>query len=398
MSAPAASAPVTQLLAQARAGDPEALDRAYAAVYQELKGIAPVVACGGQMRTTVCVGWENRAVISPHVGDQGAVRSQAVFAAVAAGMQQLYGVHAERILCDRHPAFSTNTWVRGQRLAVEAVQHHLAHASALAGERAIEAPALIFAWDGVGLGERGVLWGGETLYGLPGSWRRVGSFRTFRLVGGDAVAHEPWRSAAAICWQLGMEFGEHRPEFEIVRHAWERGINVHESCAVGRLFDAAAVLSGLLERASYDGQAPATLEAHTRNRVPRIVLPIDQESADTWSVDWGPLFRALVCQGGTLAERADLFHSSLAGSILDQAFAARRRLPVKQVGLTGGVFQNRRLTEEATQLLEANGFEVLLHECVPPNDGGLSYGQVVEALALEESRARTTEAAEAYDA
>lgn len=379
---------------------PVRLGRGTAPLKLELPGSLekPVIASGGQMRTTVCVAWGNRAVVSPHIGDQGTVRSQAVFEEVAEGMQQLYGARATRVLSDQHPAFSTNAWARRQRLSLETVQHHHAHASALAGERALEVPALIFAWDGMGLGERGVLWGGEALYGLPGSWRRVGSFRPFRLVGGDVVSHEPWRSAAAICWQLGMTFGKHRPEFEMVRHAWERGINVHESCAVGRLFDAAAALLGVLETASYDGQAPAMLEAHTRTPVPRIALPIDWESTASWSVDWGPLFRALVCHGGSVAERADLFHSSLAGSILDQAFAMRRRLPLKQVGLTGGVFQNRRLTEEAVQLLGANGFEVLLHERVPPNDGGLSYGQIVEALGREQARKQMAETVEAHDA
>ena len=359
---------------------------------------APVLACGGHMRTTVAVGWRDRVVISPHVGDQGSVRSARVFDSVAEGLQQLYGVRAARIVCDTHPGFSTNTWARRQKLPIETVQHHHAHASALAGEYALESPALMFAWDGVGLGEEGVLWGGEALYGMPGQWRRLGSFRPLKLAGGDIVAHEPWRSAAAICWQLGMPFRTRRPEYEMVRHAWERRVNVHESCAVGRLFDAAAVLLGLLEIASYDGQAPAMLEAHTRSPVPAFALPIDQDSADFWSVDWAPLFRALVSHGGSIEERADFFHSSLAASILDQAFAARRRLPVTRVGLTGGVFQNRRLTEEAVELLEANGFEVLLHGRVPPNDGGLSYGQIVEVQGRQRSSARLPDVAEVTDA
>lgn len=359
---------------------------------------APVVACGGQMRTTVCVGSGNRATISPHIGDQGTPRSAAVFESVAEGMQQLYGVRATRVLGDRHPAFSTNAWARTQNLPLETVQHHHAHASALAGEHALEEPVLIFAWDGMGMGERGALWGGETLYGSPGSWRRVGTFRPLRLVGGDVVSREPWRSAAAVCWQLGMAYGKHRPEFETVRHAWERGINVHESSAVGRLFDAAAALLGLTENASHDGQAPAMLEAHAQAPVPCTALPIDQESTGVWSVDWGPLFRALASGGGSVAERADLFHSTLAASILDQAFAMRRRAPLERVGLTGGVFQNRRLTEEAAGLLEANGFRVLLHERVPPNDGGLSFGQVVESLGREEARRRSAERVETADA
>ena len=269
------------------------------------------------------------------------------------------------------------------------MQHHHAHASALLGEHGVTAPTLVFAWDGVGLGEDGSLWGGEALYGAPGRWRRVGSFRPLVLAGGDAVAHEPWRSAAAVCWQLGLDWGRPRPEFALLRHAWDRRINTHESSAVGRLFDAAAVLTGVIETASYDGQAPAMLEAFACAPTARVALPIIEAREDEpWTVDWAPLFHALIAHRGSMTERADLFHSSLAGSLLEQARCARRRWPVTHVGFTGGVFQNRRLTEEAMTLLEEDGFEVLLHERVPPNDGGLSYGQLVEVAGRQAGRTR----------
>jgi hydrogenase maturation protein HypF len=344
---------------------------------------APVLACGGQMRTTVALGWGNSAVVSPHVGDLGSLRAAKVFESVADGLEQLYGVRPEQTLCDAHPGFSIHAWARRRGRLVTRVHHHHAHASALLGEHGVMSPTLVFAWDGMGLGEDDTLWGGETLYGSPGCWRRLGSFRPLVLVGGDAVSREPWRSAAAVCWDMGIPWGSHRSEAALVRHAWERRINAHQSSAVGRLFDAAAALLGLIDTASYDGQAPAMLEAVTRapsnHPVP---MPITHPQSSMWTVDWGPLMRALIAPLGagpaSVSERADLFHSSLAASVLDQARAARLLVPVGRVGLTGGVFQNRRLTEEAVALLRADGFDVLLHERVPPNDGGLSYGQVVE--------------------
>lgn len=344
----------------------------------------PVLACGGQMRVTVALGWRDRAVVSPHIGDQGSPRSAKVFESVADGLQQLYGAPAARTVCDAHPGFSANAWARRQKRPVEAVQHHHAHASSLFGEHSLSSPTLVFAWDGVGLGEDGRLWGGETLYGVPGQWRRLGSFRPLLLVGGDVVAHAPWRSAAAVCWQLGIPWGGHRPEFQVVRHAWERRINTHESSAVGRLFDAAAALVGVIETASYDGQAPAMLESLAAAPGLRIALPIvEMSDAGLWMIDWEPLFRTLIEHGGSMQQRSELFHSSLAGSLLDQARIARSRWAVTCVGLTGGVFQNRRLTEDAMSLLRDDGFTVLIHERVPPNDGGLSYGQLVEAAALQ---------------
>lgn len=342
----------------------------------------PALACGGQMRATVALGWRDRVVVSPHVGDQGSPRSARVFQSVAEGLQQLYCVRAEHIACDAHPGFSASAWARHQQRPIELVQHHYAHASALMGEHGLSTPSLIFAWDGVGFGEDGRLWGGETLYGAPGRWVRIGTFRSLALAGGDAVAHEPWRSAAAVCWALGIAWGAHRPEYQLVRHAWERRINTHESSAVGRLFDAAAALIGVIELGSYDGQAPAMLEALTQGRTDAVRLPITHRTETApWTVDWEPLFRALIACGENSAAAADLFHASLAGSILDQARAARERCSFRYVGFTGGVFQNRRLTEQATDLLIRDGFEVLLHERVPPNDGGLSFGQLVELAA-----------------
>lgn len=342
----------------------------------------PVLACGGQMRTTVALGHGDRAVVSPHIGDLGSVRSAKVFESVANGLEQLYGVRCLQTVCDSHPGFSSYAWARRRGQPINLVQHHYAHASALLGEHAVTSPVLVFAWDGVGLGEEGRLWGGEALYGCPGCWRRLGSFRPLRLVGGDAVSYQPWRSAAAVCWALGTNWRAHRPEWKVVRHAWDRRINAHDSSAVGRLFDAAAALLGLAETTTYDGEAPALLEAATRGSVAQHVsLPLVQEDPRIWTVDWEPLMRALIAAAAaraSVAECADLFHSSLARSLLDQARVARRRLTVETVGLTGGVFQNRRLTEEAVALLCADGFDVLLHERVPPNDGGLSFGQVVE--------------------
>lgn len=341
------------------------------------------LACGGQMRVTVALGWEHRAVISPHVGDMGSVRSSRVFAAVAEGLQQLYAVPAKRIACDAHPGFTTRTWARRSGQPVSLVHHHCAHASALAGEHGVAGNVLVFTWDGVGLGMDGGVWGGEALHGGPGRWRRVGCFRPLRLVGGDAVSYQPWRSGASVCWALGLDWQPGGADVALVRHAWERSINAHESGAVGRLFDAAAAILGLLETASYDGQAPAMLEALTRGPGRRVALPVT-ESDDGWTVDWEPLMRELMESPRSLAERAESFHSSLAASILDQAQMARTRFGCTRIGLTGGVFQNRRLTEEAVELLRGAGFDVLLHERVPPNDGGLSYGQLVERAAQDQ--------------
>ena len=47
--------------------------------------------------------------------------------------------------------------------------------------------------------------------------------------------------------------------------------------------------------------------------------------------------------------------------------------------LSGGVFQNARLTEVVDEGLRERGLDVLIHQVVPPNDGGISIGQAAIA-------------------
>jgi hydrogenase maturation protein HypF len=340
----------------------------------------PVLACGGQFKTTVALAFDDRIVVSPHIGDMGNVRSMRVFEQVASGLQSLFGVGARHIVHDAHPDFTSTRWTSRQGLPSTAIQHHFAHASALAGEHGRTAPMLVFAWDGLGFGDDCTLWGGETLFGSPGRWRRGGTFRPFRLVGGDRLALEPWRSACSICWEIGIDWGRHRPEFADIRRVWEAGSGTHRTTAVGRLFDAAAALLGLAEAASYDGHAPALVESAAGALPDGSPLPV-LGHGDIRIIDWAPLVPALLDAGTPAGERAAAFHAALAATILAEARHRRAVDGTISVGLTGGVFQNRRLTERAAVLLESDGFEILLHERVPSNDGGLSFGQAVEFAA-----------------
>lgn len=344
----------------------------------------PVLACGGQFKATLALAFDDWIVVSPHIGDMGSVRSVRVFEQAASGLQSLFGVTARHIVHDAHPDFTSTRWTSRQGLGSTPIQHHAAHASALAGEHGRKAPMLVFAWDGLGFGEDGTLWGGETLMGVPGNWQRVGTFRPIRVIGGDRVALEPWRSACSVCWETGIDWGSHRPEFAVIRRAWEVRSGTQQTSAVGRLFDAAAALLGLVETASYDGHAPALVESVADVLPEALPLPIRDDSG-LRTIDWAPLVRALLNSGKSISERAAEFHATLAATILAEAQYRRGTDGTISVGLTGGVFQNRRLTEHTAALLKSDGFEILLHERVPPNDGGLSFGQAVEFAARSAS-------------
>jgi hydrogenase maturation protein HypF len=310
-----------------------------------------------------------------------APRSVALLEQVAADLQALYGVRAEEVTCDAHPHYATTRLAARLGLPVRRVFHHRAHASALAGEFNRPGTWLIFTWDGAGFGEDGTIWGGEALFGRPGSWQRVGSLRPFSMLGGERAAREPWRSALSVCWEAGAFWRDCPHDTDLLRHAWERGLNCPRTTSAGRLFDAAAALLGLSMHASFEAQAAMAVEAAAVGDPTAIPLPLEQ-CENVWRSDWRPLLDHLQDERLCVGERAASFHATLAGVVLDQLRIVHALSGVAQVGLTGGVFQNRLLCERVTSLVEKEGFPVFVSERVPCNDAGLSFGQLVEAGAL----------------
>lgn len=348
----------------------------------------PVLAVGGQGKVTVAIGIGGQAIVSPHIGDLDTPRGLDQLARLAADLPRLYRAEPAVIACDLHPGYGSARWARRQRLPVLAVQHHAAHASALAAEHPDVARWLVFAWDGVGFGDDATLWGGEALLGAPGAWRRVASFRPFRPPGGDLAAHAPWRSAAGLLWESGRDF-QPPPRVmdgEMIRKAWQAHLNAPATSAVGRLFDAAAALLGIADETSFEGQAAMRLEhlaaSHRHEPHPSpVTLPLVTDTQGLPRCDWQPLLAALTDEDQSRAERALLFHLTLAEALVAQVRDVHTGHAFEAVGLTGGVFQNRVLAKLAIERLGALGYRVELPRLTPAGDGGLSLGQVVEAAA-----------------
>jgi hydrogenase maturation protein HypF len=338
----------------------------------------PALAVGGHMKNTVALAWRNRVVVSPHIGDMGTARSVAVFEQTIADLQSLYDVRATVVLCDAHPGYATTQWAEDCGLPVHRVLHHHAHAAAVCGLEPDGAPWLVFTWDGVGYGQDGTLWGGEALLGRPGAWRRIASLRPFHLPGGERAGREPWRSAAALCWEAGSDWPQLPAGAVVLRQAWQRRLNSPQTSAAGRLFDAAAALTGLCREASFEGQGPMLLEAACEGDGVPVELPLQRNAAGMWITDWAPLLPVLLDTARPVAVRAACFHASLAHALHQQARCARDEHGVDRIAVAGGVFQNRILTEAAITLLEHDGFTVVYPEHIPVNDAGLSLGQVIE--------------------
>ena len=341
----------------------------------------PVLAVGAHMKNTITLAWKNRAIISPHIGEMDTVRSLRVFENTVNDLQKLYDVKVEGIICDAHPGYSTTRWAKKQKLPVQQVLHHHAHASAAYYECRTEKPVIVFTWDGVGYGEDGTLWGGEMFLGKPGQWQRVASMREFYLPGGDKAGRQPWRSAAALCWQAGLACENIPQKDRLLKQAWQKKINAPQSRSVGRLFDAAAALTGVCSEASFEGQGPMLFEAlcGKANEGFNDRVALESEVINNLLItDWQPLIAVMLDSSLTIKTRALLFHHSLAHNIWQQAIIMREKYGVNTVSFSGGVFQNRVLTEKAMALLSDDGFDVCLPELIPVNDAGISFGQVME--------------------
>ena len=342
----------------------------------------PLLAAGGHMKGALALSWDDRVVVSPHIGEMDSPRSLAVFEQVARDLQELYGVEAEGIVCDAHPGYTTHQWARRQStLPVETVWHHETHASAVAAEFAVPGQWLMFAWDGVGLGEDGTLWGGEALLGTAGDWQRVCRLRPFRLPGGERAGREPWRSAAALHWECGRHWDKCPDEGGLAEAGWHHGLNAPVTSAAGRLFDAASALICGLHHTSFEAQGPMQLETLSQHVRHPVYLPLGRGADNILQSDWEPLLDVIADESRDPAERAEIFHASLAQAIVQQACRVRHQHDIDHVGLCGGVFQNRVLTEQAVDALQRRGFKVYLPEKLPVNDAALCYGQAAHIAA-----------------
>jgi len=352
----------------------------------------PVLAVGGHLKNTVALAWQDRVIISAHIGDLTHPRSLALFEQQINDLQSLYQVNASTVICDAHPDYASSRWAMDSNKTVIKVLHHHAHAAALAGEHMDISRWLVFTWDGVGLGEDNALWGGEALLGSAGNWQRLASFRPFHIPAANQAAREPWRCAATLLWESGREWPDCPHDSTLLRHAWQRRLNSPVNTSVGRLFDAAAALLGLVDTCSYEAQAAMQLEAmatshnepaHHNTITP---LPGNTNIQGIYESDWAPLLPQLLNQKLSVTARALLFHKTLACTLLDQALTLRKHHGDFTIGLSGGVFQNGYLTELTMTLLMQHGFEVKIAEKLPVNDAGLCFGQIIEALVVMDSR------------
>ena len=348
------------------------------------RSLKPSLAVGAQMKSTFCLGSGRRAYLSQHLGDLEHLETLEYFERVVKHLTRLYGIEPEYLCCDSHPDILSSRWAEQQGLPVVKVQHHHAHLAAALAEHGLEL-ALGIILDGTGYGDDGTVWGGEILRGGYSSFERVAFLKPVPLAGGDIAVREPWRLALAHLWAADIPWdprlacvqaaGE---GLSLFRKQLEKSLNTIPTSSVGRLFDAVAALCGLKQEVAYEAEAAILLE--------HLADPGEGGAyrfGEPW--DMGLLMAEIVHDLGRDLGPSRIsmkFHRGLARHLASLAARHHQGLPVV---LSGGVFQNTLLTELLLQQLEQRTMTAYIHRLVPPNDGGLSLGQLMVGAARMET-------------
>ena len=358
--------------------------------------VRPALAVGGDLKNALCVGEGDQAWLGPHIGDMGDLTTLEAAERAEGHIRRLSGVTPELVAADRHPGYHSARWAR--RRAAELprrtpvfVQHHHAHIASAMAEHGLDGstPVIGVAFDGTGYGEDGTVWGGEILLADYTGHRRYAHLSPAPLPGGDAGVANPCRLALARLWAAGVRWDADLPcvaacsatELTLLERQLTCGAACVATSSMGRLFDAVSSLVGVCHRAGYEAQAALELEAAAASA----------RDADTSAYAFGissgmcdpaPVLGALVAdlrRGTPVPVLAARFHRGVARAVLEICRQVRRDTDLATVALSGGVFANALLEEECTRLLAEDGFTVLRHGEVPPNDGGLALGQLVVA-------------------
>ncbi len=369
-----------------------------------------VLACGAELKSTFCLARGGRAWVGHHIGDLQNLETLEAFEAGVEHFERLFAVAPAVVAHDLHPDYLSTTYALA-REGVEhvAVQHHHAHLAACLAEHGERGPAVGAIFDGTGLGTDGTVWGGELLVGGLDGFQRAGHLWPVRLPGGDRAAREPWRMACA--WllaagdddepqRLGTRGGradEPAPPVparllgQVDRERWRAvaqlaatGVAAPITTSAGRLFDAVAALCGLRAAVAYEGQAAMELEAacdpFERRAYPLPTVVVD----DTLRLDARVTIRAVRAdleRGVPVETVAAAFHNALGDATASACARIAAARDLDTAVLSGGVFQNRRLLERTSDRLAAAGMRVLVPRRLPPNDGGIAYGQAAVAAA-----------------
>lgn len=373
--------------------------------------LQPVLAAGAELKSAICIADGNRAVLSQHIGDLQNQITFDSFSHTVTHLSDILAIKPGLVVCDLHPDYLSTRFAEDSGIPLMRVQHHHAHLASCMAENSLTGDVIGIIFDGTGYGPDGTIWGGEFLVGGYDSYRRAGHFRPLPLPGGDAAVREPWRMAMAYLYQALGEtaFTLDHPVARILpaqdralfARMLRRGINSPLTSSCGRLFDAVAALLNLRHTVSYDGQGAIELEALAEMAAEESKSPpptfrpqrvLSQRGEYPYSIvlhgeapfqlDFSPMIvdiLADIAAGIHPSAIARRFHHTIATAATEVCLTISQSSGLKRIILSGGVFQNRLLTEMIYTALAQKGLDVFTHRLVPPNDGGIALGQAAIA-------------------
>ncbi|HEY7095224.1 MAG TPA: carbamoyltransferase HypF [Terriglobales bacterium] len=374
----------------------------HARVIRRSRGFAPevidlgrpvkeILACGAELKNTLCLTKGHYAILSQHIGDLENYETLTFFRETIENLKKVYRAEPKAVAYDLHPQYMSTRFALGLEIEEKiGVQHHHAHIASCMAENHLDGKVIGVAFDGTGFGTDGEIWGGEFLVAGFDSFERHTHLRYVPMPGGDMAVREPWRMGLSY---LRDTFGE-RPlpevsqflqqipekQISIVDAMLSKGINTRRTSSCGRLFDAVASIIGLRNTVTFEGQAAIELEMAALDETSHYEFEI--EDAYPAQIDVRPVIQEIVDDlsrrrsAGYIAAR---FHNTLLRIIVEVCRRIRKSESLDRVCLSGGTFQNHFLLRRVVKGLRQTGLKVFLHTTIPPNDGGIALGQAVIA-------------------
>ncbi|MFP4522699.1 MAG: carbamoyltransferase HypF [Fibrobacterota bacterium] len=317
---------------------------------------------GSILKNTVTLGRGRELIMSQHIGDLTTVETLEAAENAVSHLYKALGTGVTRIAADMHPDFPIENFTGKNDSPVVRIQHHAAHAYSCMAEHGLKS-CVAAVFDGVGYGPDGNSWGSEFL-AIDGSVvQRMGHAEYFRLPGGDACVREPLRTALSIMYPNNAGY----EGMENILAMLSSDSPMPLSCGMGRIFDAAAALTGICRYQTYEGQAPMMFEAAADRTVK------DRYHASVLSP--GLLLREMSADDSDIQVKSAKFHNTVISDTADMLTKLHTETGIKNICLTGGCFQNKIITEGLIKSLKGIA-DIYTHRRIPPNDGGIASGQV----------------------
>jgi len=362
------------------------------------KSSKDLLACGAELKNTFCLACQDKLFVSRDNGNLGELDNLLKYEKDIGAAIKVLNIQPRLVCCDMHPDYFSTKFAEGfakiHKLPVEFIQHHHAHAVSCMFENKESGRGIGVAFDGTGFGTDGNIWGGEFLKFDYKNFKRLGQLKYIPLAGGDKSIMEPWRLSATWLYtiykdkflDLKIDFIKrlNRKKWQVVKQMLDKDINSPLSSGMGRLFDAVSSLLGLRDVVEYEAQAAIELERLARKFYPKDLAgyKFTIEKGECLVINPEAIFSQIIWDlknKEAIGKIALKFHYTVANMIKEVCLLIRNKERLNKIFLSGGVFQNKILTEKAEELLKKAGFQVFVH-LTAPNDSCVSIGQAVIGL------------------